>query len=95
MGVTGLNMDLKVMPRFYKGHKFILVVINDITNLMVNFHIHQSNSENIDDALIKHVHSMPEYMIMGQNDAFMSMLINYLFKKLGIKVKTFAPYDHQ
>ena len=25
----------------------------------------------------------------------MSMLINYLFKKLNIKIKTLAPYNHQ
>ena len=32
---------------------------------------------------------------MDQDSAFMSMLMNYLFKKLNIKIKTVAPYNHQ
>ena len=32
---------------------------------------------------------------MDQDSAFMSPLINYLFKKLDIKIKTVATYNHQ
>ena len=32
---------------------------------------------------------------MDQDSAFMSMLINYLFKRLNIKIKTVASYNHQ
>ena len=32
---------------------------------------------------------------MDQDSAFMSSLMNYLFKKLDIKIKTVAPYNHQ
>ena len=38
---------------------------------------------------------MPDYIITDQDSAFMSSLMNYLFKKLYIKVKTMAPYNHQ
>ena len=34
-------------------------------------------------------------MVMDQDSAFMSSLMNYLFKKLGIKIKTLGPYNHQ
>ena len=34
-------------------------------------------------------------MIMDQDSAFMSMLMNCLFKRLNIKIKTVAPYNHQ
>ena len=34
-------------------------------------------------------------MIMDLDSAFMSSLMNYLFKRLGIKMKTVAPYNHQ
>ena len=34
-------------------------------------------------------------MIMDLDSAFMSSLMNYLFKRLGIKIKTVAPYSHQ
>ena len=32
---------------------------------------------------------------MDQDSPFMSSLMNYLFKKLDIKMKTVAPYNHQ
>ena len=32
---------------------------------------------------------------MDLNSAFMSSLMSYLFKKLGIKIKTMGPYNHQ
>ena len=34
-------------------------------------------------------------MIMDLDSAFMSSLIHYLFKRLGIKIKTVVPYNHQ
>ena len=32
---------------------------------------------------------------MDQDSAFMSILMTYLFKRLNIKIKTVAPYNHQ
>ena len=43
--MTRLSMDLKVMARYYKGHKFILVVIGKVTNFMVTIPIYQPMSE--------------------------------------------------
>ena len=34
-------------------------------------------------------------MMMDQDSAFMSSLMSYLFKKLGITVKTVGPYNHK
>ena len=39
-------------------------------------------------------HYVPDYIIMDQDSAFMSSLMNYMFKKLDIKIKTDAPYNH-
>ena len=36
-----------------------------------------------------------DYVIMDQDCAFMSSLMNYLFKKFNIKIKTVTPYNHQ
>ena len=60
--------------------------------------IYQLKSEEIGDTLIEHVivkYCIPDYIIMDQDSAFMSSLMNYLFKKLDIKIKTEAPYNHQ
>ena len=55
-------------------------------------------SEEIGKILINSVFSkycVPDYIIMDLDSVFMSLLMSYLFKKLGIKMKTVAPYNHQ
>ena len=37
---------------------------------------------------------IPDYIIIDEDSAFMSWLMNYLFKKLDIKIKAVAPYNH-
>ena len=96
--LSRLGMDLKVMPRSNKGHKFILCIIGDITNYLITVPIHQLKSEEIGDTLIEHIISkywIPDYTIMDQASVFMSSLMNYLFEKLDIKIKTEGPYNHQ
>ena len=86
------------MPKSYKGHKFILCTIDEVTNYFKTVPIYHSISEEISDALIENAISkycIPDYLIMDQHSAFMSSLKNYLFKKLNIKIKTVAPYNHQ
>ena len=38
---------------------------------------------------------IPEYIIMDQDSALMSLLMTYLFHKFDTKIKTVAPYNHQ
>ena len=67
-------------------------------NYLITVLIYHSRSEEIGNALIENVISkyyMPDYIIMDQDSAFMLSLMNYLFKKLNIKIKTVAPYNHQ
>ena len=78
-------MDLKVMPRSNKGHKFILWIIDEVTNYSVTVPIHKSKSEEIGNALIENVvtrYCVPEYIIMDQDSTFRFSLMNCLFKKL-------------
>ena len=91
-------MDVKVMPRSQKGHCYILCVIDKVTNYLITAPIYQVKSGEIGDVLIENVGSKfgtPEYIIMDQDSAFMFTLMNYLFKRLGIKIKTVGPYNHQ
>ena len=86
------------MPKSHKGHKFILCIIDEVTKYLITVPIYHSRSEEIGDALIENVISKyctSDYVIMDQDSAFMSMLMNYLFKRLNIKIKTVAPYNHQ
>ena len=95
--LSRISMDLKVMPRSHKGHKFILCITDEVTNDLITMPIYHSRSEEIGDTLIDNIISkcgIPEYVLMDQGSAFMSTLMNYLFKKLNIKIKTVAPYNH-
>ena len=90
-------MDLKVMLRSHKGHKYILCIINEVSNYLIMVPVFQARSEEI-EPLIENVISkycIPEYIIMDPDSAFMSSLMTYLLNKFNIKVKTVAPYNHQ
>ena len=91
-------MDLKVMPRWNKFHKYVSCIIDEVMNYLIRVLIHQSRSEEIGDAQIENVitkYCALDYIIMDQDSTFMSSLMKYLFKKLDIKIKTVAPYNHQ
>ena len=86
------------MPRLHKGHRYILCIIDDVTNYLITVPIFQARSEEIGMVLIKNVitkYCIPEYIIMDQDSAFMSSLMTYLLHKFNIKIKTVAPYNHQ
>ena len=75
-----------------------MCIIDGVTNYLIMVLIHQSRLEEIGNALIENVISKycaPDYIIIDQDSAFMSSLMNYLFKKLDIKIKAVAPYNHQ
>ena len=96
--MSRLSMDLDVMPRSHKGNRYILCIINEVTNYFITVPIFQARSEEIGGALIENVitkYCIPEYIIMDQDNAFMSLLMTYLFHNLDIKITTVAPYNHQ
>ena len=41
------------MPRSYRGHKFILCLIDEVTNYLVTVPIHQAKSEEVGEAIIE------------------------------------------
>ena len=93
-----LSMDLKVMPRSHKAHKFILCIINEVTNYLITVPIFQAESEEIGEALIDNVRTkycIPEYLIMDPDSTFMSSLMTYLLNKFNINIRTVVPSNHQ
>ena len=98
MSLSRLSVDLKVLPKSHKGHKFILCIIDEVTNYLITVPIYHSRSEEKGNALIENMISkyyILDYIIMNQDSAFMSSLKNHLFKKFDIIIKTVAPYNHQ
>ena len=77
--LSRLSMDFKVMPRSYKGHKYILCIKDEVTNYLITVPIHQAKSEEVGDALIENVltkYGIPEHIIMGQDSTFVLSLMN-------------------
>ena len=96
--MSKLSMDMKMMPKLQKGHQYILCMIDEKTNYLITAPLYQARSEEVREALIEHVVSKfgtPDYMMMDQDSTFMSSLMSYLFKKLGITIKTVGPYNHR
>ena len=96
--MSRLSMDFKVMLKSQKGHRYILCVIDEVTNFLIMVPIFQARSDEAGQALLEHVitkHCIPDYIIMDQDSAFISSLKTYLFHRLNINIKTIAPYNHQ
>ena len=69
-----------------------------MTNYLITAPLYQVRSEEVGEALIENIISKfgtPDYMMMDQDSAFMSSLMSYMFKKLGIIIKTVGPYNHK
>ena len=66
--MSRLSIDLKVMPKSYRGLKFRLCVIDEMTNYLITMPIYQARSEEIGDVLIDNViskYGIPEYLNYG------------------------------
>ena len=53
--MSRLSMDLKVMPRLHKGHKYISCITDKVTNYLITVPIFQARSEEIGEALIEDI----------------------------------------
>ena len=83
--MSRLSMDLKVMPKSQKGHKYVLCVIDKMTNFLITVLIFQARSEEVGEALLEHIitkYCIPDYIIMDQDSTFISSLMSYLFHRL-------------
>ena len=81
-------MDPKVMPRSSKGHKFILCIIDEVTNYLIMVSVYHSKAEEVGEALIEHVitkYCIPQLYNHGSGQCIYDLLMNYLFNKLNIK----------
>ena len=86
------------MTRSYRGHIFILCIIDEVTNYLITVPIHQARSEEVGETLIGNFiikYCVPEYIIMDQDSAFMSSYMIYLLNKFNIKIRTVALYNYQ
>ena len=91
-------MNIKVLPKSNKGHKFILCIIDEVTNYLITILLYQAKSEEVGETLTEKIimkYCIPDCITMDQDSVFMSFLMIYLFTKFNIKIKTVTPYNHQ
>ena len=92
--MSRLSMDLKVMPKSHKGHKYILCITDEVTNYLITMPVFQAKLEEVGEAILEHIitkHCIPDYIIMDQDSVFMSSLVIYLFHRLNLKIKMVGP----
>ena len=68
--LSRLSMDIKFMPKSIKGHKFILCIIDEVTNYLITVLLYQSKVEEVGEALKEHVitkYCIPDCIIMDQD----------------------------
>ena len=96
--MSRLSMDLKVISKSHKGRKYILCIIDEVTNYLITVPMFQAKLEEVGEAILEHIitkHCIPDYIIKDQDSAFMSSLMSYLFHRLNIKIKMVGSYNHQ
>ena len=53
--MSRLSMDLKLMPKSQKGHKYVQCINDEVTNFLITVPIFQARSEEVGEALLEHV----------------------------------------
>ena len=57
------------MPKSNRGHKFILCIIDKVTNYLITAPLYQSKLEEVGEVLIEHIitkYCIPDCIIMDQ-----------------------------
>ena len=89
-----LNTCIKVVEVI---NSFMLVVIYEVTNFLITKPLYKGTSNEIGDALLNCVfckQGSPSYLIFDEDQAFLSSVMQYIYKKLDIKIMTTSPYNH-
>ena len=77
--LSRLSMDIKVMPKSNRGHKFILCIIDKVTNYLITVPLYQSKLEEVGEVLIEHImtkYCIPDCIIMDQDGTFIKEVGN-------------------
>ena len=75
------------------GHTSIYVVIDEVTTYLVTLSLYRRTSNEI----IRHAfckHGPKCYLVFDEDQAFLSSVMQYTYKRLGIKIENMSPYYH-
>ena len=89
--MSKLNCDIKYMYRASTCHKFILVVVDKVTNYPVTIPLYRGTSY---ESVMCYVNMVPFLFNVWWGSSILSSVMQYIYKRLGIKVKTISTYNH-
>ena len=96
--LSHISMDIKHMPPSSQGHKFLLVMLCEITNFIFTHPMKKISAVDICTIIVDHFisyFSVPIRIICDQDPAFMASLTQYCFQQYGIKLITVSPTNHK
>ena len=86
------------MYRVITCHKFIFVIVDEVNNYLVTIPLYRGTSDKTSEACINHVfciHGPPSYLFFWDKEqAFLSSVMQHIYKRLEIKIKTTSPYNN-
>ena len=90
------------MPRSHKGHKFILCIIDEVTNYLITVPIYQAKTEEIGEVLIVNVITKVSgtfreyYELLNKRLKYLhDILLNFKSKMLAMINKAKAFFQHK
>ena len=85
------------MYRPSTSHKFILAVADKVTNYLITMPLYRGISHKVREAHINHVfckYGPLSDLIFDKNQCFLSSVMQYIYKRLGVKMNTVSSYNH-
>ena len=95
--MSKLSCDIQDIYRASTGHTFILRFPGEVTNYLMIISSYRGTSHEIGEALIHHVfckHGFLSYLLFDEDQAFLSSIMQYIYKRLGIKIDTKGQYNN-
>jgi hypothetical protein len=97
-GLTKISMDIKYMPPSSTQHRFILVMLCEVTNYVVAMPMRTTKTpevcKNILNGFIKY-YGTPSHIVCDRDPSFLSSLAQYFFSQFKIKLLTVSVTNHQ
>ena len=92
-----LSCDIKYMYGTSTDRKFIPLLADEVKNYLMTITLYLETLHKVEESLINHLfykHCPFLYLIFDEDHAFLSSVMQYIYKRLVIKMKTISPDNH-
>jgi hypothetical protein len=92
-----VSCDIKHMVSSYTGHKYLLIIVCNITRYVIAEPLIKCDSMNIAEIMLNRLvfrFGPPNSITMDSDRALENKVMNYIYNSLDIKTKIISPYNH-